>query len=80
MDFLWSEDTLVGPHTVLGLVRQLTAAVAFDYGPEGKAANDIKYSGTCRLKEWPNETRIGDLVRILGVQFQVEGIVTLGTY
>lgn len=79
VEFLWSNDASVGPHTVLTLVRALTAATAFDFGPEGKTATDIKYSGNCFLKNWGNPTRVGDLVRTR-VEFQVDGTVSIGAY
>ena len=81
VDFFWSDAASVGPHTVLALVRALTAATAFDHGPEGKATGDIKYSGNCWIAPngWGVESRVGELVTMT-VTFQVDGTVTLGTY
>ena len=79
VEFLWSNDAATGPHTVLTLVRALTAATAFDFGPEGKTATDVKYSGSCFLKNWATPVRVGDMVRGRA-EFQVDGVVSIGAY
>jgi hypothetical protein len=75
----WSDDASVGPDTVLRLVRALTAATAFDYGPEGKTQGKQKISGTCWLRNYSTSSPIGNYVRFRA-EFQVEGVITLGTY
>jgi hypothetical protein len=79
LELLWSDDASVGPDTVLRLVRAATSAVAWDYGPEGSTAGYQKYSGTCWLKDYKIQTRIGDYVKAK-VELQVEGALTIGTY
>ena len=79
LELWWSDDANVGPDTVFRLIRALTAATAWDYGPEGKTTTKQKYSGTCWLKNFTIQTRIGDMVRAR-VELQVEGAVTVGAY
>ncbi len=79
IEFLWSDAATVGPHTVLALVRALTAKTAFDYGPEGKVNPDIKYSGDCWLRSWTVLSRMGELVTGRA-EFQVDGVVAVGAY
>ena len=79
LEVLWSDDASVGPDTVFRLVRALTAATAWDYGPEGSGSGAQKYSGTCWLRNFAIQTRVGDKLRAR-VELQVEGVVTLGTY
>lgn len=75
----WSDDASTGPDTVLRLVRQLTAATAFDYGPEGKTTGKQKISGTCWLRNFTTSSPVGNYVQ-WRAEFQVEGVITLGTY
>lgn len=79
LELLWSDDASVGSDTVLGLIRDDTAARAFDYGPEGKATGDIKYSGTCWVRNYQVTSRVGQAVTAKA-ELQVEGIITKGTY
>ncbi len=79
VEFLWSDDASTGSHTVLELVRALTAATAFDFGPEGSTGGDEKISGTCFLSNWSIPSRVGDMVRTRA-EFQVDGVITIGTY
>jgi len=79
LEMMWSDDASVGPDTVFRLVRALTSATAFDYGPEGKTSGKQKYSGTCWYRNFTVQTRVGDYVRARA-ELQVEGAVTMGTY
>lgn len=79
LELLWSDDASVGPDTVFRLVRALTAATAWDFGPEGKTAADQKYSGTCWLEDFGIPTRVGSKLATT-VKLKVEGAVTVGTY
>ncbi|MBU1621824.1 MAG: hypothetical protein KKF27_20780 [Gammaproteobacteria bacterium] len=79
IELLWSDDASVGPDTVFRLVRALTAATAWDYGPEGKTSTYQKYSGTCWYRNFTIQTRVGDYVRARA-ELQVEGAVSMGAY
>jgi len=79
IEFMWSDDDDVGPDTVLGLLRTHTSAVDFEYGPEGVSDNDVKYCGTCWVRNYKITTRVGNLV-MATAEFQVEGQVVRGTF
>ena len=79
LELQWSDDALVGPDKVLGPLRQHTSAVAFDFGPEGKSTGDIKYSGTCWVRNFTVPVRMGDKVTARA-ELQVEGTVTREVY
>ena len=79
LELHWSEDSSVGPDTVFGPLRTHTSAVAWDYGPEGKVNPDIKYSGTCWVRNYTAPVRVGDQVKAR-VELQVEGQVSRGAY
>ena len=68
-----------GPDAVLGPLRTHTAAVDFEYGPEGSGTGDAKYSGTCWVVTYELRSRVGNLVEWVAT-LQVEGAVTRGTY
>ncbi len=79
LELQWSDDASVGPDTVLGPLRTHTSAVAFDFGPEGKTGSDVKYSGTCWVRNFTAPVRMGDKVTARA-ELQVEGAVARGTY
>ena len=79
LELLWSDDTDVGPDTVFGPLRVHTAAVDFNYGPEGDTAGDIKYYGTCWIEDFDITSRVGNLV-VATVILKVEGVVNKGTF
>ena len=79
LELHWSDDASVGSETVMRLIRDDTVARAFDYGPEGKATGDNKYSGTCWVRNYRQTSRVGNEVTS-SVEIQVEGILTVGTY
>ena len=79
LELLWSDDASVGSDTVLGPLRTHSAAVAFDYGPEGKANGDIKYSGNAWVRDYRILSRVGDLVKSR-CELQVDGTVSRTTY
>lgn len=74
LELQWSEDASVGPDTVLGPLRTHTAAVDFEYGPEGNAQGDIMYTGTCWVRNFQITTRVGSQVTAR-CELQVEGAV-----
>lgn len=79
LDLHWSDDPSVGSDTVLGVLQDYGTAVAFDYGPEGKASGDVKYSGICWVRDFKVIARVG--AQVIGrCELQVEGQVTRGVY
>lgn len=79
LELLWSDDALVGSDTVLGPLRTHSAAVAFDYGPEGKTGGDVKYSGNAWVRDYRVLSRVGQMV-MSRCELQVNGVVARGTY
>ncbi len=79
LELLWSDDASVGSDTVLGPLRTHTAAVDFDYGPEGKTAGDIKYYGAAWVRDYRIISRVGNMVTSR-CELQVNGTITRGTY
>ena len=79
LELYWSKDALVGPDTVLGLLRTHTAAVDFNFGPEGSTAGYIKYYGTCWVRNFTTPVRVGGLV-FAKAELQVNGQVSRGTF
>ena len=79
LELLWSDDANVGSDTVLGPLRTHSAAVAFDYGPEGKTGGDVKYSGNAWVRDYRITSRVGNMVTAR-CELQVNGTITRGTY
>ena len=74
------EDTATsGLDAVLGPLRTHTSAVDFEYGPEGSATGDVKYSGTCWVVQYDLRSRVGSLVEWV-CALQVEGAVSRGIF
>ena len=76
---LFDDTATSGPDAVLGPLRTHTAAVDFDYGPEGTGSGAVKYSGTCWVVAYDLRSRVGNLVE-WSATLQVEGKVTRGTF
>lgn len=76
---MFDNTATTGPDVILGGLRTHTSAVAFDYGPEGKATGDFKYSGTCWITNYVVTSRVGSIVEFT-CDLVVEGVVTRGTY
>ena len=79
LELMWSDDANTGPDTIFGPMRTATAVRAFDYGPEGKVTGDIKYSGSCWLRNFEITSRVGSMV-LARVELPVDGVITRGTY
>jgi len=79
LELLWSDDADVGPDTVFGALRVHTAAVDFNYGPEGSTAGDVKYYGTCWVENYEITSRVGNLVAATA-DLKVQGVVNRGTF
>jgi hypothetical protein len=70
-------DATVDAH-LSGILGQ-AASVSFEYGPEGLATGDSKYTGECILTSYEKSGAVGDVVTF-SAEFQVTGAVTRGTY
>jgi hypothetical protein len=79
LDLLFDDTATTGIDAILGPLRTHTAAVAFDYGPKGKTATYVKYSGNCWVKNYQLTTRVGNMVSGI-CELDVHGTVTRGTY
>ena len=76
---MFDDTATSGPDAVLGPLRTHTAAVDFEYGPEGSGTGDVKYSGTCWVVSYDLRSRVGRLVE-WSVRLQVEDTVARGTF
>jgi hypothetical protein len=76
---LFDDTASSGPDAVLGPLNTHASAVDFEYGPEGNASGDVRYSGTCWVRSYELRSRVGRLVAWVA-SMQVEGTVTRGTY
>jgi hypothetical protein len=67
--------------TLDGVVGQIvgTGAVSFEYGPQGSASGEIKYTGEAILTSYQQGSPV-DGVATWTADFQVTGEVTRGTY
>lgn len=55
------------------------AVVAYEFGPEGSTASDIKYSGNCLFTNYSVSTSVDGRVE-WSASFQPTGAVTRGTF
>lgn len=72
---LFSDTATSGADAVLGPLRTHTAAVDFEYGPEGNSAGDMMFTGTCWVTSYEITSRVGDTVAWRAT-LQVDGVVT----
>jgi len=79
LELLWSDDALVGSHTVFAILFEDTTARAFRYGPEGDTAGDIKISGTALLRLYNAITRVGNM-QSCTVELEVQGAIAFGVF
>jgi hypothetical protein len=70
-------DVTVDAHLIAVLGQ--AATLSFEYGPEGAATSDAKYTGECILTSYEKSGAVGDVVTF-SAEFQVTGAVTRGTY
>ena len=76
---IFDDTATTGPDAVLGPLRTHSAAVDFEYGPEGSGTGDVKYSGTCWVLAYDLRSRVGNAVEWTAT-LQVEATVTRGTF
>ncbi len=75
----WDNTATTGLDVILGGLRTHNAAVDFEYGPEGTASGDFKYSGTCWVENYTIRSQVGNVVS-WSATLRVEGVVTRGAY
>lgn len=75
----YDDTATTGPDAVLGPLRTDDTARAWDFGPKGKTTGFVKYSGDLKLSNYEITSRVGDIVS-WRMTFQVQGVVTRGTY
>lgn len=82
VDFLYDDTATTGPWAALSGTdgRGATAAGAFTIGPQGTAGSAPKITGNCWLEDLPLEAAIGDMMKLSGVPFKIDGACTVGTY
>ena len=76
---IFDDTATSGPDAVLGPLRTHTSAVDYEYGPEGTATGDVKYSGTCWVITYDLRSRVGNRVE-WSASLQAQGTVTRGAY
>lgn len=74
-----ASPSLSGPDNILGPLRTHTSAVDFEYGPEGGASSDVKYSGTCWVENYETQASVGNVVAWTAT-LRVDGVVARGTF
>lgn len=74
----WDNTATSGPDAVLAGLFGAGTTVGFEFGPEGNANGDIKYSGECICTDY--EISSPDEVVAFTAAFQVTGAITKGTF
>ena len=78
-DFMFDPTTSTGVWAVLQSLRAYATPVDFVISPYGTTAGYVKISGTCFLENFPVEAVVGDMVKMSGATFRVDGVVAFGT-
>lgn len=68
-----------GSITVLNGLRATAATSSFEYGPEGNATSDIKYSGECWMESFTVDSQVKDKVPF-SATFRLDDGLTVGAY
>jgi hypothetical protein len=76
---MFDSAATVGTATVLNGLRSATATASFIYGPEGSASGKVKYTGECWVTQLTVDASNSEKVPI-SASFQIDGVVTVGTY
>lgn len=71
--------TTTGPDAVLGVLRTNTTVSAWNYGPNGLAVGQIRYSGSGLIRNYVADARLGEVV-VWRCEIENDGVVTRGTY
>ena len=77
----WSRESDTFFSAIYTAMRNGTlATVSFEYGPEGEATGDIKYSGELVMLNYNGANAEIDNPQAFEVEFRVSGALTTGTY
>lgn len=80
LDGFWSDTASTGSATVLdSLLALIGTSLGWEYGPEGSASTDVKYSGECVLESLDYTSPVADLVTFTA-SLKISGAVTKGAY
>ena len=80
VDFLFDPTASTGPWALLKSIRAYATARDFEIGPYGNTGGYEKISGTCFLENMPLEVALGDMIKLSGCAFKVNGVATFGTF
>lgn len=75
----WDNTASTGPDVVLRSLIGDAGTVGFEFGPEGNANGDYKYSGECICTGYTVSSPLADVVGF-SATFQITGAVTIGTF
>lgn len=77
----WSRESDTFFSAIFTAMRAGTlASVSFEYGPEGEASGDIKYSGELVMNTYNGANAEIDNPQEWEAEFRVSGTLTTGTY
>ena len=79
LEGIFDDTASTGPDDILGALRSHSSVVDFEYGPEGSATGDARYSGACWVASYELRSRVGRLVE-WSASLQVDGAVTRGAF
>jgi len=82
VDFLYDDTATTGPWAALNSAtgRTATAAGTFTIGPQGTTGGYPKIHGTCWLEDLPTEAAVGDMIKLSGVPFKIDGACSVSTF
>lgn len=80
VDFLFDPTASTGPWALLKSIRAFATARDFEIGPYGVTGGYEKITGTCFLENMPLEVALGDMIKLSGCSFKVDGVVTFTTW
>lgn len=75
----WDDTANTGTATVLDGLLGISTTLGWEYGPEGSATGDVKYSGECVLQSLDYSSPVADLTTFTAT-LQISGAVTKGAY
>lgn len=75
----WDSLAVTGPDVVLAGVFAAKVRVGFEYGPEGNAAGNVKYSGECYVSKYQVSSPLEGIVKF-SATVKVDGAVAKGVY
>lgn len=80
VDFLFDPTASTGPWALLKSIRAFATARDFEIGPYGSTSTYEKITGTCFLENMPIEVSLGDMIKLSGCSFKVNGAASFTTW